>query len=75
MLAEMRDFVKTLGVGENFSIGKIDSSKDKSIGLYGDSNNRRIEAMNRLSSYDVTNMRILVHWNKNLAESEAAARS
>lgn len=75
MLAEFRDFVKTLGVGEYFSIGKIDSSKDKSIGIYSDTNNQRIEAMGKDSSYDRANMRILIHWNKNLKETETAARS
>lgn len=75
MLAEFRDFVKTLEVGEHFSIGKIDSSKDKSIGIYGDTNNNRIEAIGKDSMYDISNMRILIHWNKNLTETEAASRS
>lgn len=75
MLAEFRDFVKTLEVGEHFSIGKIDSSKDKSIGIYGDSNAYRVEAIGRDSKYDIANIRILIHWNKNLAETEAASRS
>ena len=75
MLAEFRDFVKTLEVGEHFSIGKIDSSKDKSIGIYGDTNGNRIEAIGKDSMYDISNMRILIHWNKNLTETEAASRS
>ena len=75
MLAEFRDFVKTLEVGEHFSIGKIDSSLDKSIGIYGDSNLDRIEAIGKDSMYDISNMRILIHWTKNLAETEAASRS
>ena len=75
MLAEFRDYVKTFDVGDHFSIGKIDSSKDKSIGIYGDSNSYRIEAIGKDSKYDIANMRILVHWNKNLAETEAASKS
>ena len=75
MLAEFRDFVKTLEVGEHFSIGKIDGSLDKSIGIYGDSNLDRIEAIGKNSKYDISNMRILIHWNKNLTETEAASRS
>lgn len=75
MLAEFRDFVKTLGVGDYFSIGKIDSTKDKSIGIYGDSNSYRVEAFGKASKYDISNMRILIHWNKNLAETEAASKS
>lgn len=75
MLAEFKDFIKTLGVGDYFSIGKIDSSKDKSIGVYGDTTSYRIEAIGKDSKYDIANMRILIHWNKNLNETESAARS
>ena len=74
MLSELKDFVKTIGIGEHFSIGKIDSAKDKSIGVYGDSNRERVEAIGRESSYDRANARILIHWTKNLRETEAAAR-
>lgn len=75
MLAEFRDYIKQFGIGEHFSIGKIDGSKDKSIGVYGDANNTRVEAIGRLSSYDRANIRILVHWTKNLTETEFAART
>lgn len=75
MLAEFKDYIKSFGIGDYFSIGKIDNSKDKSIGVYGDTNDFRIEAINKFSSYDKANMRILVHWNKNLRETEDAART
>lgn len=75
MLSEFKDYLKTFNIGEHFSIGKIDSTKDKSIGVYGDVNSQRIEAIGKDSSYDKANMRILVHWNKNLKETEQAARS
>lgn len=75
MLVEFKDFVKTLGIGEHFSIGKIDGSKDKSIGIYGGAGSQRVEAIGRQSTYDTANVRILIHWNKNLRETEQAARS
>lgn len=75
MLAEFRDFIKTFAVGDYFSIGKIDSTKDKSIGVYGDSSYTRVEAIGKESNYDIANLRILIHWNKNLSETEAAARA
>ena len=59
----------------SLTIGKIDSTKDKSIGIYGDSSYTRIEAIGRESKYDIANIRILINWNKNLAETEAASRS
>ena len=75
MLAEFRDYLKTLNVAEHYSIGKIDNSKDKSLGVYGDSTYRRIEAVGRRKSYGVAQFRILLHWNRNLAETEEQARN
>ena len=74
MLAEFRDYIKSFNIGDYFSIGKIDNSKNKSIGIYGDSNYTRIEAIGKESSYDIANIRILIHWNKNNKETEINAR-
>lgn len=74
MLAEFRDYIKTLGVADYYSIGKIDNAKEKSLGIYGDSTRRRIEAIGKNKSYSVCQFRILLHWNKNLAETETQAR-
>ena len=75
MLAEFRDYLKTLIDADHYSIGKIDDSKDKSIGVYGDGYQRRVEAIGRCKSYDSAGVRILVHWNKNMRETEEVARS
>lgn len=75
MLVEFKDFIKTFEVGEHFSIGIIDGALDKSIGIYGQAPSYRIEAIGKESKYSMTYMRILVHWNKNLRETETAARS
>lgn len=75
MLVEFKDFIKTLEVGEHFSIGIIDGVLDKSIGIYEQAPSYRIEAVGKESKYSMTYMRILIHWNKNLRETETAARS
>lgn len=75
MLAEFRDFLKTKIDADYFSIGKIDGTKDKSIGVYGDSSYlSRVEAIGRAKTYDRAGIRILVHWNKNMRETESVAR-
>lgn len=74
MLAELRDFLKTQIDADHYSIGKIDDSKLKSVGVYGDYNNRRVEAVGRAKSYDEAGVRILLHWTKNLNETESVAR-
>ena len=75
MLAEFRDYLKTLDLAENYYIGKIENAKLKTIGLYGQQSQRRIEAIGKQASYDIAGVRILVHWNKNARESEMAARN
>ena len=73
MLAEFKDYLKTLGVAEHYSVGKIDGSKMKSLGVYGDSTMKRIEAVGRNSSYGTQRIRVLLHWNKSAVETEEAA--
>lgn len=75
MIAEFRDYLKTLNVAQNYSIGKIDNSKDKSLGVYGGSQTMRTEAIGRASSYNTFGFRILLHWNKNARETEESAFS
>ena len=74
MLAEFRDYLKSLNLAEGYYIGKINNAEQKVIGLYGQQNQRRIEAIGKQSSYDIAGVRILVHWNRNARESEQAAR-
>lgn len=74
MLADIRDYLKTLIQADHFSIGKIDGTKDKSVGVYSDNSYMRIEAMGRKSSYDRAGIRILLHWDKNMRETEEVAR-
>lgn len=73
-LDEIRDYIKTLGIGDNFYIGKIDGNKEKSIGVYQRKNvSPPITAIGQLSSYEVKPVSILIHWTKNANETEKAA--
>lgn len=73
MIAELRDYLKTLNVATHYSIGKIDNSKDYSLGVYADAPTRRIEAIGRGSSYGTFGFKLLLHWNKNANETEVSA--
>lgn len=75
MLAEIRDYLKTLNVAEHYSVGKIDNAKMKSLGIYGDTGMRRVESIGNNSSYGTQRIRILLHWNKNAVETEEAAQN
>lgn len=73
MIAEFRDYLKTLNVAQHYSIGKIDNSKDYSLGVYTDSYLPRVESIGRASSYGTYGFRLLLHWNKNAREAEENA--
>ena len=75
MLAEIKDYLKTLNVATHYSVGKIDNSKMESLGIYGDSSTRRVESIGNNSSYGTQRIRILLHWNKSAVETEEAAMS
>lgn len=75
MIAEFRDYLKTLNVAQNYYIGKIENSKEYSLGVYADTSRRRVEAVGKDSSYGAFGVRLLLHWNKNAKETETQARS
>ena len=75
MIAEFRDYLKTLNVAENYYIGKIENSKEYTVGVYADASTPRVEAVGKGSSYGTFGIRLLVHWNKNANETEQSARS
>jgi hypothetical protein len=73
MIAEFRDYLKTLNVAENYYIGKIENSKEYTLGIYADLSTRRVEAIGNEGSYGTFGVRLLLHWNKNARETEESA--
>lgn len=76
-LKEVREYLKSSGLADNFYIGHLDDKKDKSIGVY--QLNRSNEFFRAIGEprNDTTKMKsvsVLVHWNKNAAETETAAK-
>lgn len=76
-LADVRDWLKSFGVGQSFYIGKLDNKKEKSVGVY----QRKTSGKPRTAiggldctKYEVKPVSILLHWNKNARETEAAAQ-
>ncbi len=78
-LKDVRQYVSELGIAEDayVYIGKLDNKKSKSIGIY----NRKADgpaqvALGGLSctSYGVKRISLLVHWNRDVSESEEAAQ-
>lgn len=75
-LGHIRDYLKTANIAENYYIGKLDNKKDKSIGVYQLKKHNEYEraigeeANDRIKKKGIS---VLIHWNKNAAETERAA--
>lgn len=75
-LADIRDWIKSLGAAEHYYIGKLDNKMEKSIGVYQrQENGPPVTAIGGLgcTKYDIKKISVLVHWSKNARETEAAA--
>lgn len=78
MLADVRDYVASLGKSEHTYQGKMDHKKEKSIGVY---QNKRVGQFKTaiggpaLESYGVKFVSLLVHWNKSPRDTEEASKS
>ena len=77
-LSDIRQYISGLGIAEdgNVYIGKLDNKKQKSIGVYDRKEDGPAKiALGGLSctSYDSRPISLLVHWNKSVSETEAAA--
>lgn len=73
-LADIRDWLKQYGLFERYYVGKLDSKQEKSLGIYQrKSPSAPVRAIGNLSSYEVKNISLLVHWTKNAAETEKTA--
>ena len=72
-LSEIRDWLKTFDIAENYYIGSMDGRKDKSIGVYQRGNAPLRECIGMLSSYQVKPVSVKIHWTKNADETEKAA--
>ena len=75
-LSEIRDWLRTLDVAENYYIGRLDNKKEKSLGVYARSaGGAPVMALGGAdnSSYDIKRVSLLLHWNRNAGETEEAA--
>lgn len=73
-LADVRDYIKTFKLAENYYVGKLDGKKEKSIGVYQrKSSYAPRKCIGASSGYERKPISVLVHWNKNARETEEQA--
>lgn len=74
----IREYIAGLGIAvdDHVYIGKLDSKKQKSIGVYSRPTNgsphTTIGGL-KCTTYDIKSISLLVHWSKSPVESEEAA--
>lgn len=74
LLADVKDWLKTVFEADHYYTGKLDNKKDKSIGVYQRSFYApKRYAIGGFKKYDVKSVSVLVHWNNNSKETEQAA--
>jgi hypothetical protein len=75
-LGQIRDYIKTANLAENYYIGKLDSKKEKSIGVYQLKKHNDYERAVGAEENDRIKHKgisVLIHWSKNAAETERTA--
>lgn len=73
LLADIRDWLKSFDLFENYYIGRLDSKKKNSLGVYNLADEGRHEVIGRLKKYEKKGISLLVHGNSNKAETEQKA--
>lgn len=74
-LKEIKDWLKTLEVAEHYYIGRLDSKKEKSLGVYNRTRSGAPVTAIDTSSYDIKGITLLIHWTKDADETEIAAQN
>lgn len=75
LLADIKDYLKTLQIADHYYTGKLDNKKEKSVGVYQRGQNGYKMAIGGSvnKKYDVKSVSILVHWSKDSKETERQA--
>ena len=75
LLSDIRDYLKSIDIADNYYIGKMDSKKEKSVGVYqrGKQGYKVALGGKKNKKYDVKSVSILIHWNQNARETEEHA--
>lgn len=77
-LSTVRDYIDSLGIAESVYQSKMDSKKEKSIGVYASKHSDRYQTAiggHHLKSYGTKYVTFLVHWNKSPRDTEIVANS
>ena len=72
-LADIRDWLKSFGLFDNYYIGRIDSKKKNSLGIYNLQDAGRREVIGGLKVYEKKGVSLLIHGDTNKTNTERKA--
>ena len=69
----IRDWLKSFGLFDNYYIGRLDTKKQNSLGVYNLQDDGRHEVIGGLKTYEKKGISLLIHGNTNKALTEKKA--
>lgn len=74
-LSDVKDWLKSFGLFDNYYIGRLDTKKKNSLGVYNLQDTGRREVIGGLKKYDKKGVSLLVHGDANKSNTERKAWS
>lgn len=75
LLADIRDWLKSFGLFNNYYIGRLDTKYKNSLGIYNLQDSGRREVIGGLKKYDKKGVSLLIHGDSNKSNTERKAWS
>ena len=75
LLSDIRDWLKSFGLFDNYYIGRLDTKKKNSLGVYNLQDDGRREVIGGLKKYEKKGVSLLIHGDSNKASTEKKAFS
>ena len=72
-LANIRDWLKSFGLFDSYYIGRLDTKKKNSLGVYNMQDTGRREVIGGLKKYEKKGVSLLIHGDTNKAKTEQKA--
>ena len=73
LLSDVRDWLKSFNLFDNYYIGRLDSKKKNSLGVYNLQDSGRREVIGDLKIYESKGVSLLIHGDNNKANTERRA--
>lgn len=75
LLSDIRDWLKSFKLFDNYYIGRLDAKKNNSLGVYNLQDTGRREVIGGLKKYEKKGVSLLIHGDSNKANTEKKALS